>query len=221
MKILAIDTSTSLASVALSIDGVTFFEEKPALKEHATCLLPMIESLLTSACCELQDLDGIVFGQGPGSFTGLRIACSVAKGLAYAHDLPLFAVSGLDAIAYQARRELSDEVNLLAMLDARMHQVYWAHYTKACIVSSAYVSDASAVNVSSASRLCIVGVGFEDYLHDLPLTLRDACVESKTVYPHATTMLRFVEEQRPSPINLALAEPLYIRNKVTEGEPRG
>lgn len=104
-KLLAIDASTDQASVALLINGVSISEEQGSQRTHAQILLPMIDKLLTEANSSLNQLDGIVFGCGPGSFTGLRIACSMAKGLAYAHDLPLIPVSSLAAIAWTARQK--------------------------------------------------------------------------------------------------------------------
>lgn len=221
MKLLAIDTSTSLASVALSMDGVEFVEEKPSLNDHATCLLPMIALVLKAAGCELRDLDGLVFGEGPGSFTGLRIACSVAKGLAYVHALPLFAVSGLDAIACQVRHKLSPDTDRLVMLDARMNQVYWAHVTHETRQALPCVSDASSVLFSCDRPLCLVGVGFEPYVKALPRVVQDALVTQQVVYPHATGLIQYVEEQRPSARVVAEAQPLYVRNQVVLGASCG
>ena len=95
MKLLAIDTSTEIASVALMIGNELTCEEQGSQKTHAQLLLPMIDKLMVDAGLQLNQLDGIIFGCGPGSFTGLRIACSIAKGLAYAHDLGLIPVSSL------------------------------------------------------------------------------------------------------------------------------
>lgn len=221
MKLLAIDTSTSLASVALSIDGVVFVEEKPSLNDHATCLLSMVALVLKAAGCELCDLDGLVFGEGPGSFTGLRIACSVAKGLAYAHALPLFAVSGLDAIAGQVRPTLCPDIDVLAMLDARMNQVYWAYFTGETRHAVPCVSDASSVFLSCERPLCLVGVGFEPYVEALPQVLQEALVMQQVVYPHATGLIQYVQEQRPSARLVAEAQPLYVRNQVALGASCG
>ena len=104
MNLLAIDTSTEHATVAVTAHGELFSEEQGSMRQHAQFLLPMVERMLGLAGLSLTQLDGIVFGRGPGSFTGLRIACSVAKGLAYAHDLPLYPVSSLAAIAYEAHQ---------------------------------------------------------------------------------------------------------------------
>ena len=90
MNLLAIDTSTDHATVALAFGNELLSEEQGSMRQHAQFLLPMVERLLTSASLSFSQLDGIVFGCGPGSFTGLRIACSVAKAFAFAHDLLAF-----------------------------------------------------------------------------------------------------------------------------------
>lgn len=136
MNLLAVDTSTNQASVALAFRGSILSESKMGLRNHAQLMLPMIEALLSQANCTLSQLDGIVYGRGPGSFTGLRIACSIAKGLAYSHNLPLIPISTLSAIAHetwlQKKSELNSEnlkeVSILSLLDARMNQVYWGYF---------------------------------------------------------------------------------------------
>ena len=102
MNLLAIDTSTEQASVGLLNDDVVTERFHPSQRQHAHFLLPLIDELLSDSSVSLNQLDGIIFGRGPGSFTGIRIACSVAKDLAYAHDLPLFTCSTLSAIAEEA-----------------------------------------------------------------------------------------------------------------------
>ena len=105
MKLLAIDTSTEVASVAVLLDEAIFCTELESQKTQAQLLLPMIDKLMIDTGIQMNQLDGIIFGCGPGSFTGLRIACSIAKGLAYAHDLNLIPVSSLAAIAWSAREQ--------------------------------------------------------------------------------------------------------------------
>ena len=100
MNLLAIDTSTELASVALLHGGKLFNKEQGSQRTHAQLLLPLIDEIMKEAGLQINQLDAIIFGCGPGSFTGLRIACSVAKGLAYAHDLKLIPVHNLASIAW-------------------------------------------------------------------------------------------------------------------------
>jgi len=127
MRILALDASTEICTVALG--GSAGFEERAvsAGQRHSELLLPMIRSLLADAGISLQELDGIAFGAGPGSFTGLRIACGIAQGLALGAGLPLVGVSTLAAMAEVARRG-DGRARVIAALDARMHEVYIAAY---------------------------------------------------------------------------------------------
>ena len=125
MKLLALDTSTEYCSVALWIDGETHFDGCRAGQRHSQLLLPMIDALLARCRVPLQELDALAFGEGPGSFTGLRIACGVVQGLAMATDLPVVGVGTLLAIAHAANVS-----HALCCLDARMNEVYAAAYRR-------------------------------------------------------------------------------------------
>jgi len=127
MRILALDASTEMCTVALG--GEAGFVERAvhAGQRHSGLLLPMIQSLLADAGTTLRELDGIAFGAGPGSFTGLRIACGVAQGLAFGADLPVIGVPTLAAMAEDARARGRGE-RVYAALDARMREVYVAAY---------------------------------------------------------------------------------------------
>jgi len=127
MRILALDASTEWCSVALGDERG--FEERTeeAGQRHSELLLPMIESLLSNARTSLPLLDGIAFGAGPGSFTGLRIACGVAQGLALGARLRLVGIGTLAAMAEAARRRHGAN-RVIAAIDARMREVYVAAY---------------------------------------------------------------------------------------------
>src|SRR5579859_2062514 len=127
MKILALDTAATASSVALLTDAGLQQSRMEAERAQAETLLPMVEALLAGAQLKLADLDAIAFGRGPGAFTGLRVAASVAQGLAYGAGLPVVPVSDLAALAAAAAR-LHKVERILACLDARMHEVYWAAY---------------------------------------------------------------------------------------------
>ena len=213
MNLLAIDTSTSHASVALEFEGAMFIEEAFEIREHARVLLSMVERVLSSAGTALKHVDGIVFGEGPGSFTGLRIACSVAKGLAYAHDLPLYPVGSLLAIAFEARHA---NTSILAMLDARMNQVYWM-FDPESSEHTACVSAAEDVHVPLNTRLCLAGVGYEPYLDLLPSQVREAIIDVREIFPRADTMIRVVQAGGISAVTADLAMPAYVRQQVTGG----
>ncbi len=129
--ILAIDTSSDACSVALVTEQDVIKESTIlAPREHTQRILPMIQSLLADNEMTLKQLDAIAFGGGPGSFTGLRICISIAQGLAYGADLPLIAVSSLEAMAKGALRSYQPEENslIIPVIDARMDEVYWSAY---------------------------------------------------------------------------------------------
>lgn len=127
MRIVAFDTSTEVCAAAL-LDGARRKERtEKAGSRHSELLLPMVRELLGEAGLTLADLDGIAFGAGPGSFTGLRIACGVAQGLAFGIGLPLVGVGSLEAMA-EAARERHGWTRVAAALDARMREVYFAAY---------------------------------------------------------------------------------------------
>jgi len=126
--ILALDTSTEACSCALSIDGAVHERLELQPRQHAKLLLPMIRDLLADSGIGFAELDAIACGQGPGSFTGLRIAAGVTQGLAFAADLPVLPVSTLAALALDIHRHTGAS-EVLALLDARIDEVYWGHFT--------------------------------------------------------------------------------------------
>lgn len=126
-RILAIETTSQACSVAL-IDRGSLTEEFAVMpKLHARQILPMVDRIITQSGYELADLDAIAFANGPGSFTGIRIATGVAQGLAFGVDLPLVPVSSLAVLAQTCSRE-REQSNTMVAIDARMDQVYWACY---------------------------------------------------------------------------------------------
>jgi tRNA threonylcarbamoyladenosine biosynthesis protein TsaB len=125
MRILALDTSTEYCSVALWQDGAVVEHCELAGQKHSEMLMGMLDALLNEAGVKLAQVDGIAFGKGPGSFTGVRIACGAAQGLALGANLPVAGVCTLEALA-----EASGKSRVIAALDARMGEVYHAAYEK-------------------------------------------------------------------------------------------
>ncbi len=129
MRILALDTSTEWCSVAVG-DGTCWHRrDEHAGQAHSERVLPMVRAALAEAGFTLASLDGLAFGAGPGSFTGIRIGCGVAQGLALGAELPVVAVPTLAAIAQEVFRTRGWD-RVLACLDARMHEVYTAAYAR-------------------------------------------------------------------------------------------
>lgn len=129
MRILALDTSTEYLSLALQLDGASLRYDVLAGQSHSQQVLPQIRALLDEANIKLADLDGIAFGAGPGSFTGVRIACGVAQGLAFGANLPVVGVNTLMALAESSFQENATN-KVIACLDARMGEIYHAAYEK-------------------------------------------------------------------------------------------
>ena len=143
MKLLAFDTSTEFISIAVTrlVDGVAQVWQHSGAggAQASSALIPAIEGLMAEAGLRYEELDAIAFGQGPGSFTGLRTACSVAQGLAFGASansapgaaVPVLPVDTLLSVAEEARWHNAAQApgcRVLALLDARMDELYAAHY---------------------------------------------------------------------------------------------
>jgi tRNA threonylcarbamoyladenosine biosynthesis protein TsaB len=147
--LLAIDTATAVCSVALAI-GDRILERAEAVgQKHSERILPMTHELLQSAGLRLRDCDAIAFGAGPGAFTGLRIACGVAQGLSLGADRPVVAIGNLAALALAASQAAPGASRILAAIDARMHQVYWARY----LVEGGALTEISAPALAGCEEL--------------------------------------------------------------------
>lgn len=128
--LLAFDTATDVCSVALALGGEIVESSETVGHAHSERLLPMIDALLARRGLRLADCDAIAFGAGPGSFTGLRIACSVAQGLAWGAGKRVIPVGNLAALALRAFDERPAARRAIAAVDARMREAYWAVYER-------------------------------------------------------------------------------------------
>lgn len=222
MNLLSLDTSTEVASVALAVGEAIQSLEQRHIRQHAQQLLPMIQSLMQRSGITWRDLDGIVFGSGPGSFTGLRITCAITKALAYAHDLPVFGVCSLDTIAYQARvsaQTRSEEIAILAMMDARMSEVYWAYYAPGEYTPSFPVQVMAPADLVLPNNkpVLLAGFGVETYQDQWPASLRAAIVSQYEVAPSAQAQIQLVQLGHSTAMTPADALPIYVRNHITQG----
>ncbi len=125
MNVLAINSSESILSVAVNLGGEVRSRQKIADRNHNLFVLNMIDDLLSEAGISMRRLDAVAFGEGPGSFTGLRISAGVAQGIAFGADIPAVPVSCLAAIAQKQGRE-----KVVAAIDAKRSKVYWACYVQ-------------------------------------------------------------------------------------------
>jgi tRNA threonylcarbamoyladenosine biosynthesis protein TsaB len=175
----------------------------------------MVQTILDEAGIDLAQCDAIGFGAGPGSFTGVRTACGVVQGLAFGLDLPVVPVSTLEAMA-QACREMTGATNVLAILDARMGEVYWAQYRYDGtwqVVVPPTLSAPSAVLPLGGVTAC--GNGLSAYPDDFAAQAfaKNAIA---TIMPHAEQIARLAFEalKRGEATTASEAQPFYLRNKV-------
>ncbi len=216
MNILALDTSTEFLSVALQCRGQTLARHFHAGQSHSQQILPTIRELLDEVNADMDDLHAIVFGAGPGSFTGLRICCGVAQGLAFGAGLPVLGVSTLMALA-----QASGHSRVVACLDARMGEVYHAVYER----SGAGWYTVMEPGLYKPDQLPAIedrdwaGVGngwaaYADQLHGCYGEQISATMPEQ--YPEARAMLTLAMPQLEAGHGVPAAEaaPVYIRNRV-------
>lgn len=127
-RFLAFDTSTDTLSVGVGVGEQRWLHSGPGAAKASATLIPIILDLMAQAGLRLRELDAIVFGRGPGSFTGLRTACAVAQGLAAGSDRLVLPVDTLMAVAEEARQAQPDAQCISALLDARMDEIYLQHF---------------------------------------------------------------------------------------------
>lgn len=215
MKILAIDTSTEYCSVAL-LEGEITFQEILAGQRHSELILPMVKRILSGAGLTLAQLDGIAFGAGPGSFTGLRIACGVAQGLALGTGLPVIGICTLEALAQETGSSF-----VLAALDARMREIYHAAYEKTAegwkSISEPALCLPGTAPLVQGIEWTGCGSGFDLYDEALRAhyegQLRDVL---RGLRPNARAMVELAAPRFAAGLGVdpAAAAPFYVRNKV-------
>ncbi|WP_332878762.1 tRNA (adenosine(37)-N6)-threonylcarbamoyltransferase complex dimerization subunit type 1 TsaB [Massilia sp. S19_KUP03_FR1] len=215
--LLAIETSSELASCALLVGEAITTRESSGVRTHSQAILPMVQDLLAAAHIKLAEVDAIVFGAGPGSFTGVRTACGIAQGLAFGAGLPVLPLVTLDAMALACRAAVGAS-DVLVVLDARMGEVYWAQYRYAdgwqTVVAPALCAP-EAVTPVAVSGLVACGNGLAAY----PAAFADrsfAVGALVDVQPHARELVRLGATALAAGqgVDAAAAQPLYLRNKI-------
>lgn len=226
LNFLAIDASTEACSVALTFNDQTISEFELAPQSHSLVLLPMIDRLLKKADITLAQLDGLIFGQGPGSFTGVRIGVGVAQGLAFAANLKVVGVSTLQAMAQQAYSR-HQQVAVIATIDARMSEVYAGYYQlneqgimEAALQDTVLAPDklAEYLNESLAQNQQVygVGTGWDAYKIELePLKINAGTPE--ILFPNAEELLEIGQYyfSQGKAVSAENAQPVYVRDTVS------
>jgi len=194
--------------VALWRDGEIAAVERRAGNRHSELALPMLQGLLRKFSINVEELDAVAFGAGPGSFTGLRIACGLAQGLAFARELPVLGVSSLEALAQESGAE-----RVIACIDARMREVYYAALERQAQgwreVVPARCGAPESVAVPDGNWVG-AGNGFAIYGN---MGLAKVLPE---VHPTAVAVAQLAAPRLAAGegVDAALAQPVYIRDKV-------
>lgn len=204
-NILCIETATTNCSVAIGQNGksIAFKEKNNKQYSHAEKLHVFIEEVIKAASLELKDLDAIAVSKGPGSYTGLRIGVSAAKGLCFALDIPLISIPTLDSLASQVT--LHENEMVVPMLDARRMEVYSAVFDskgKQIRETRAEILDESSFcdYLEKQKRVYFIGDGVEKF-------------QKVQNHPHAV----FIEEKLPSAKDMAhLAETKFKKNQLED-----
>ena len=216
MQILALETSTEYCSVALDLDGKIIERFELVGQKHSELLIAMLADLLRDANVKLADLDGIAFGAGPGSFTGVRIACGATQGLALGADLPVIGVCTLQALAQAA-----NHTHVIAALDARMGEIYHAVYEKQqggwTTVSEPRLCKAEDSPAVVGTDWFGAGSGYAVYGEVLKRRYAGQLqgVDGAAV-PHAADIAALAAAgfAQGLGVDAAQAQPLYLRDKV-------
>jgi tRNA threonylcarbamoyladenosine biosynthesis protein TsaB len=216
MKILAVETSTEYCSVALWQDGTVSERCELVGQRHSEVLMAMLDALLKDSGLGIRNVDGIAFGKGPGSFTGVRIACGVAQGLALGADVNVVGVCTLEALA-----QASGHAKVIAALDARMGELYLAAYERrngswTTIVEPCLCKAETAPSVAGDDWF---GAGSGFAVNDAALSAhygRQLSGVDAQAVPQAGAVVRLAagEFANGNAVDAAQALPLYLRDKV-------
>lgn len=216
MNLIGLDTSTEVLSLALQVDDISYTYTEAAGAVASQRILPQIARLLQQANVTLKAFQGIAFGAGPGAFTGVRVACGVAQGLAFGAQLPVIAVNTLLAVA-----QASGQDKVIVCQDARMGEVYHAAFERTNAdwheVSAAGVYKPDLVPTLAGEGWVGAGSGWATY--DAQLARRYAsqlAAKMPDVKPTATAILQLALPQFMTGGGQPASEvrPLYIRNRV-------
>ena len=229
VTLLALDTATEACSVALLRGGEKTHLAQFAQREHTKHILPMVDEILTQAGITLHQVDALVFGRGPGSFTGVRIGAGIAQGLAFGAALPVIPVSNLAAMAQAAYVQYQAE-NVLTAIDARMNEVYFAQWQAQKvrsdfgefldwqpIIAEQVCSPSNVIEQVARQHhenAVLAGTGWAAYpeLNEANLGKATEITLPSALYMLDLALPKWFAGETISPLEI---EPIYLRNEVT------
>ena len=217
--LLAFDTATEHLSIALAVRGQVLTHEAAGGAQASAALVPAILALLARAGAALGDLDAIAFGRGPGAFTGLRTACSVAQGLAYGAGKPVLPIDTLLAVAEDARAGRTGALDVWVAMDARMDEVYAAHYAYAAghwsVLEAPLLTGLDALNARWRAHppQLVAGSALTAFGARLATS---AAERVPGALPRAAALLPLAQAlwAQGGAVDAAAALPVYLRDKV-------
>ena len=219
--LLAFDTATEQMSIAVAVGERVFTHEAAGGALASATLIPAILALLAQAGVGLGDLDAIAFGRGPGAFTGLRTACSVAQGLSFGAGKPVLPIDTLLAVAEDSRGD-AEVWRVWVAMDARMNEIYAAQYAFADgqwqVLDAPLLITAEALNERWSSAPPQVVAGNAVAAFGALLRPGEAAVIRSDARPTARAMLPLAQSLWTSggAVDATLALPLYLRDKVAQ-----
>lgn len=226
--LLAIDASSDGCSVALQCEGRVVHKASTEPRTHAQVLLQLIDACMAEAESTPSQLTKVAVVNGPGSFTGVRIAVSVAQGLAYGLNLPVVSVSSLDLLAYSASRFLEQDAIVISALDARMQEIYWSAYAYSAESSSFAIEREASVSTYqalidanadfTAGSKPVIAVGSAFSLPELSgVALKASVVDAPLEAKMLLSLLAdssFAHLDSSDAANVRSLQPFYLRNQV-------
>lgn len=226
MNLLALDTSSDACSVALQVGKTTVERHVVRPREHTQLLVPMIEEAMDEAGATFGDLDAIVPGIGPGSFIGIRIAASVAQGIAFASRLKLLPVSSLAAVAAECLATVGPERIAVAQ-DAHMNEVYLAAFTRGDAGLPVQSGAALLAGIAPIAALAegagwhAAGAGWRRYPELLARNAATLAGVLEVLYPRARFLLDLAQKDWASGLAIEPDEllPDYLREQVATAAP--
>ena len=220
LAIVAIETSSEQASVALLINQQLTQRTTTGVTTHSQSILPMLQELLQEAGIGLANCSAIAFGSGPGSFTGVRTACGVVQGLAFGADLPVIPIVTLLALA-ETCRYTHGATDVVCALDARMGEIYWAQYhfdldqQRWGTVIAPVLTAPALLLPQMVDGMCLIGNGFVAYRDKFSLS-PELIATAEPAFPQADAVARLalIECAAGRAFSAEQAQPLYLRNKI-------
>ena len=217
MKILSIDTCTEVISIALLAEKVITEKSFPSGKDYSGNIIPEIKILLRESNLDIKDIDAIAFGAGPGSFTGIRVACGISYGIAYANNLPIIGVNTLEALALLSKHE-----NTISCIDARMGQVYLGIYknknkTITSFIEPGVFNPTELPKPPKITKAIVIGSGLSLYKEQFKSQYSDIELDYfEGECSLASAIATLSVGQFGNEFDLKNATPIYIRNKVAQ-----